>query len=168
MELEFRHDIECDAATYFDRCIFSDAFWRRVYGEVLGFPKFETLEMKTEGVRKTRTVRIEPPLAGLPAAVRKVVGERMSYVEVGTYDSQTGRYSFEVTPSTWPGKVRTDGVMWCEPRGTKQSVRIAKVTIEVRLFAVGGIIEDKIAKDLRRSYDATAAFTNRWLKEQGL
>lgn len=167
MELEFRHDLDCDGPTYFDRCIYDDEFWTRVYGEILKFPKFETLEMKKDGDVWTRTVRIEPPITGLPGPAKKVIGDRMSYVEVGTYDKKTGRYSFKVTPSTFPDKVKTEGVMWCEPRGDK-STRIAKITVEVKIFVVGGMIQDKIASDLRQSYDATASFTNQWVKEKGL
>jgi len=168
MELEFRHDLDCDGPTYFDRCIYDDEFWTRVYGEILKFPKFETLEMKKDGDVWTRTVRIEPPITGLPGPAKKVIGDRMSYVEVGTYDKKTGRYSFKVTPSTFPDKVKTEGVMWCEPRGDKKSTRIAKITVEVKIFVVGGMIQDKIASDLRQSYDATASFTNQWVKEKGL
>jgi hypothetical protein len=168
MELEFRHDLDCDGPTYFEHCIYNDAFWQRVYGEVLKFPKFETLEMKTEGDVMIRKVFIEPPVTGLPGPAKKVIGDRMSYVELGTYDKKTGKYSFDVTPSVFPTKVKTRGVMWCEPRGEKKSTRIAKITVEVKIFAVGGTIEDKISNDLRQSYDATAAFTNRWIKEKGL
>lgn len=168
MDLELRHDLACSGSTYWEKCVLTEAFNRRLYGEILKFPKFELLEQKDERDVVRRRVRIEPPLTGLPGPAKKVIGDRMSYLEEGTYDRKTGRYKFKVTPSTMPDKVRTDGEIWCEDKGDKACSRIAKIHIAVKIFVVGGMIEDKLARDLRKSYDAAARFTNAYLLEMNL
>ena len=168
MLVELKHDLECAGSTYWEKCILIEEFNRRLYGEILKFPKFELLEQKDEGDVVRRRVRIEPPLTGLPGPAKKVIGDRMSYTEVGTYDRKTGHYKFTVTPSTMPDRVRTEGEIWCEDRGDKKCTRIAKIRVEVKVFVVGKMIEDKIGGDLRKSYNAAAAFTNLYLREKNL
>jgi hypothetical protein len=167
MQLELRHELACSGTTYFEKCILVEEFSRRLYADVLGFPKFELLEQKEDGDRVHRKVRIEPPLTGLAGPVKKVIGDRMSYVEEGTYDRKTGKYTFKVTPSTMPEKVKTVGEIWCEDKGENRCVRVAKITVEVKVMLVGAMIEEKIASDLRKSYDAAAAFTDAYVREKG-
>jgi hypothetical protein len=168
MDLEFKHELDCEGSTYWEKCVLTEEFNRRLYGEILKFPKFELVEQKEDGDLVRRKVRIEPPLTGLPGPAKKVIGDRMSYLEEGTYDRKSGRYTFKVTPSTMPDKVKTAGEIWCEAIGEKKCRRIAKIHIEVKVFMVGGMIEDKIAADLRKSYDAAASFTNTYVREKNL
>ncbi len=46
-------------------------------------------------------------------------------------------------------------------------MRIAEIHITVKVFAVGGLIEDKIASDLRSSYEAAIPFIHSYAKEKG-
>lgn len=168
MDLSFEHDLDCSGPAYWEKCVLTKEFNERLYGELLKFPKFELLEQKEEGDLVRRRVRIEPPLTGLPGPAKKVIGDRMSYVEEGTYDRKTGRYKFKVTPSTMPDKVKTEGEIWCEEKGEKKCRRIARIKVEVKVFVVGSMIEEKIAGDLRKSYDAAASFTNTYVREKNL
>ena len=65
-------------------------------------------------------------------------------------------------------KAKTFGELHCEVLGEKKIVRVAKITVEVKVFLVGGMVEDKILGDLRHSYDAAAKFTREYLREKGL
>lgn len=168
MDLELRHELACSGSTYFEKCVLVKAFNERLYNDVLKFPKFELVEQTDEGDVVRRKVRIEPPLTGLPGPAKKVLGDRMSYLEEGSYDRKTGLYTFKTTPSTMPDKVKTYGDIRCEDKGDKRCVRIAKIHVEVKIFAVGGMIEDKIAQDLRKSYEAAATFTDAYVRENNL
>src|SRR5258706_15018221 len=114
MDLEFKHELCCAGSTYWEKCVLTEEFNRRLYGEILKFPKFELVEQKEDGDLVRRKVRIEPPLTGLPGPAKKVIGDRMSYLEEGTYDRKSGRYTFKVTPSTIPDKGKTAGQICCE------------------------------------------------------
>ena len=61
--------------------------------------------------------------------------------------------------------------MWSEKLGDangKRIVRITKINVEVKVFMVGGLVEDRIIADLRSSYDKGTVFTNQYIKENGL
>jgi hypothetical protein len=104
----------------------------------------------------------------MPAPVKKLLGDRLSYVEEGTFDKKTKRYSFKVTPSTLAEKTKVAGEMWVEKIADKKVARVTKITVEVKVFVVGGMVEDRILADLRASYDKGTTFTNQYIKQHGL
>jgi hypothetical protein len=165
-EIVLRHELECDEDTFWYKCVFSegDEYNRRLYNEVLKFPRYELLESKDTGSALTRKVRIDPPLTGLPGPVKKMIGDRFAYTEEGSFDKATRRYTFKVTPSTLAEKTSTTGSLQVEKLGDSKIVRIAKIKVEVKVFAVGGMVEDKILADLKASYDASQKFTNDFVK----
>ncbi|MFO0679639.1 MAG: DUF2505 family protein [Polyangiaceae bacterium] len=165
-EITIRHELDCDEDTFW-KCVFDDEYNRRLYLERLQFPGYKILEQKDEATSILRKVHIDPPVAGLPGPVKKLVGDRLSYVEEGTFDKAKKRYTFTVRPSTLAEKTSTKGDLWTEKLGDKRVARLAKVTVEVKVFAVGGLVEDKIIGDLRASYEAAARFTNEYVKEKG-
>src|SRR4029079_17491480 len=111
---------------------------------------------------------VDPPLSNVPGPVKKVIGDRLSYVEEGTFDKKTKRYSFKVTPSTMAEKTKVAGEMWVEKLGDKKVARLTRISVEVKVFMVGGLVEDRILSDLRSSYDKGTAFTNEYIKDNGL
>jgi hypothetical protein len=171
-EVTLRHEIDCDEDTFWNQCVFSegDDYNRKLYLEYLKFPGYTLLESKDTEDKKTRKVKIDPPLVGIPGPVKKVIGDKLSYVEEGVFDKKTRRYTFTVTPSTMAEKSKTTGELYVEKLGegnTKRIARIAKIKVEVKVFAIGGMVEDKILGDLKASYDAAAKFTNDWVKAKG-
>ncbi|MBI4956326.1 MAG: DUF2505 family protein [Myxococcales bacterium] len=165
-EITFRHEFECDEDTFWTE-FFRAEYNQKLYLEALGFPGYQLLDSSDGPDRRTKKVRIDPPVTGLPGPLKKVIGDRLSYVEEGSLDKKTGRYSFHVIPSTKPDKTKTEGELWCEKLGDKRIARHARIFVEVKVFAVGGLIEDKIVSDLRRSYEESAKFMAQWLKAKG-
>lgn len=90
------------------------------------FPRFEILSVTDDGTKKSKKVRIEPPLTGVPGPVMKVIGDKFGYLEEGTWDRSKNRYAFHVTPTTMAEKSKTTGEVWCEKAGDNKVVRIAK------------------------------------------
>lgn len=139
--------------------IFFDAdFNRKMYREVLGFREYEVVELKgslADGYeRKVRSV----PKSDLPAAARAVVGEGISYIEEGQWDPTTKRWSYSLTPSTMPDKVRIEGTYWLEPTRSGGVERVVEVEVEVKVFGLGGLVENFIEKTHRESYEQTANY----------
>jgi hypothetical protein len=162
-ETTIRSDITCPGSVYFDKCMFDEAYNQKLYAEVLKFPGFKMLELKKDGAIWTRKCRIEPPLAGLPGPVAKLIGDAFSYVEEGKFDTATGKYTFTVTPSSAADKTKTFGESWCEDRAGG-STMVTKLTVEVKIFMVGGMVEEKIIKDFRGSLEQAAPFINQYTK----
>ncbi|RYG16074.1 DUF2505 family protein [bacterium] len=163
-QIRVRHEMECSEDTYWNKCVFNDEYNRKLYLEKLGFPRYNQIEMKDLGTSVTRKVDIDPPVAGLPGPVKKVIGDKLSYLEEGTFDKASKRYSFKVTPSTMADKTTVKGVLYTEALGENRCARIVEVEITVKVFMVGSLVEDKISGDLRSSYDAAAQFTNEFVK----
>ena len=46
--------------------------------------------------------------------------------------------------------------------------RIIEVTLEAKIFGVGGLIESSFEKQMREESDRSATFTHKWLQSGGL
>ena len=167
-EVTLRHEINTDEDTYWAKCVFDADFNKKLYIDALKFPQWKLLDSKDDDAKIWRKVQVDPPTGDMPAAVKKVIGDRLSYVEEGTWDRRTKRYSFKVTPSTMAEKTKVAGEMWTEKLGERKIVRITKINVEVKVFMVGGLVEDRIIADLRSSYDKGTVFTNQYIAEHGL
>ncbi len=162
-----RHEVDCDADTYWEKCVLSEEYNKRLFMQELKFKSYELLEQKDLGDKVTRRVRAEPQPGNMPGPMKKAVGDSLSYVEEGSYDRKTKLYTFRTIPAAFGDKVKIQGTMRCEPAGEKKSVRVTEVQVEVKIFVVGGMIEDRIKNDLKQSYAKAAEFTNAWVKEKG-
>jgi hypothetical protein len=165
MELVMRHDFECDQDVYW-KCVFDDEYNKRLYVDLLKFRECTKLSFEDKGDVITRRIKLNPPPTDLPGPVAKVVGD-LSWVEEGSYDKKTHKYKVKVVTASMPDKTRISGENWTEPKGDKKCVRVARFDIEVKVFMVGGIVEKRIAEDMKKSYDAAAKFTNEFVKEKG-
>jgi len=167
-EITLRHEIDTDEDTYWARCVFDADFNKKLYIDALKFPEWKLVDSKDDDAKLWRKVQVDPPTGNMPAAVKKVLGDRLSYVEEGTFDKQTKRYVFKVTPSTLADKTKVAGEMWVEKLGDKKIARVTKMSVTVKVFMVGGMVEDRILSDLRSSYDKGTTFTNQYIKDNGL
>ena len=167
-EITLRHDINTDEDTYWAKCVFDEAFNKEMYEKHLRFPGWTVLDSKNDDAKNYRKVKVEPRVGDLPGPVKKVLGDRISYVEEGTFDKKTKRYTFHVTPSALPDKTKINGEMWCEKKGDKKITRVCRIAVEVKVMMVGGMVEQRILSDLRTSYDEGTSFTNDFIAKHGL
>ena len=167
-EITLRHEIDTDEDTFW-QLVFNEEFNKELYGKALKFPRWELLEMKEDDAKITRRVAVQPATKDLPAPVRKVLGgDALSYVEEGTFDKKTKRYTFKVVPSMMPDKTKVSGELWVEKLGEKKISRMCRMSVEVKIFMVGGMVEDRILKDLQVSYDESTPVTNAYIKSHSL
>jgi hypothetical protein len=164
-DFTIRHAIDCDSDTYW-KCVWDEEYNRRLYMDVLKFRECTRLSQEDKGDVITRRIRLNPPAVDLPAPVAKVIGD-LSWVEEGTFDKKTGKYRVKVITGSMPDKTHISGELWCEPKGDKKCERIAKMSVEVKIFMVGGIVEKRIGDDMKKSYEAAAKFTSEYVKEKG-
>ncbi len=164
--LAVSHEYDCTGATLFTSCILNRAYNEELYGS-LGFPRFEWLELRDEGTKRHRKIRVAPPTGNLPGTIKKLIGDGLSYVEEGTYDPATTRYEFRVYPSALGEKADVRGAMWCVPRGSG-CVRHASFDAHVRVFGIGGMIEERILASYKKAFDVSATFTKAYLQRNGL
>lgn len=162
------HELPCDEDTFWQECFFDEEFNRKLYLGALGFSAWRIAKSEDRGGTLVRTIETSPKMENVPGPMKKVLGDRLSYLENGTFDRAAKRYTFDIVPSTLAEKTRIHGALYCEAAGERRVRRIVEAKVEVKVFAIGGMIEDKIAADLRTSYDKAAGFTKTWLADRGL
>lgn len=167
-EVTLRHEIDTDEDTFWTKIVFDEAFNKKLFEGALKFPGWKVLESKEDDAKIVRRIQVDPPVGDLPGPVKKVIGDRLAYTEEGTFDKAAKRYSFKVTPSTMADKTKVNGELWIEKISDKKIRRMCRISVEVKVFMVGGMVEDRIMADLRSSYDNSTAFTNQFIKENGL
>jgi len=163
-DLEIRHQLDCTVDTYW-KCVFDEEYNRRLYLDILKFREFKLLAQDPPSDQRSRNLYLNPAAMELPGPIAKVIGD-VSWREEGTYDAKTKRYRFKIVPASMPDKTHINGEVFCEERGGKLE-RVAKMSIEVKVFMVGGMVEKKIMEDTKKSYEAAAKFTGEYVKEKG-
>src|SRR5438045_458403 len=108
-EITVKQEINTDEDTFWEKIVFDAAFNKTMYEGGLKFHCWKILEQKEDDKTLTRRVQVEPPTADLPGPLKKVIGDKLAYVEEGTFDKKTKRYSFKVKPSTLADKTKVSG-----------------------------------------------------------
>jgi hypothetical protein len=167
-EVTIKHEIDTDEATFWSKVFFEERFNKELFEGSLGFPSWKILDTKEDDSKITRLVHVDPKLGDLPGPMKKALGDRFSYKEEGTFDKKTKRYTFKVAPSAMADKTKMGGEIWVEPISDKKIRRCCRAYAEVKVFMIGGMIEDRILADIKTAYDSGAGFTNKFIKDNGL
>lgn len=156
------HEINCDVESFW-KLFFDKDFNTTLFKQVMGFPKFEIQEQKETPSGLTRKVFGEPKM-DMPGPVKKLMGDKFSYTEEGTFDRAKNTWTFKmITPQG--DKVRNEGTMKIEAAGAGKVRRVATITLEAKIFMIGGMIESTGEKQLREGWDKSASFMNQWIKD---
>lgn len=162
------HRFDCDERTYWDKIFFDEAFNREMYLQHLQFQNWEIVEQKETDTTISRTISVTPKVGDLPGAIKSLIGDNLTYREIGTFDKAARRYQISVVPNVLADKLSVRGTTWLEPLSPQQCNRVFEAQVNVKVFGVGSIIEKRLIADLQLSYNAGAAFTTEYLKRTGL
>lgn len=166
-DITVRHELNTDEATYWGKVVFQDDFNTKLFVEHLGIG-WELVSQKEDDAKLTRRVNVEPPIGNLPAVLKRMLSDKLSYVEEGTFDKRARRYAFEITPSLRPETTKVTGEVWLEKLGEKKVVRFCRISVAVKILMVGSMIEDRIVTQLTSSYDRAAQFANDYIAKNNL
>lgn len=166
MKFTIRHPYAIEPEPFWREVFFDHEYNNKLYREGLQFEAFDIVEeTDPPDGRRTRKVRVTPKIDA-PAAIRKVLGDSVSYEEEGRLEvtgPNTPKWQARVLPSKLAEKTTIKASMWLERTGPGQSDRVAEFEIEVKIFGVGGMVEKFLEKTMRESYQKAAEYTNRWL-----
>lgn len=157
------HEINCDEETFW-KLFFDKDFNEQLYKTQLGFPEFTIVEQRDNDHETFRKVSGQPKL-DLPGPVAKVLGSGFRYTENGTLDKGAKIWRWKMTPSTMADKLRNEGEMRIERVGDNKVRRVASIFIEAKIFGIGGLLESTTEKELRKGWDESAVFMNKWLAD---
>jgi hypothetical protein len=155
-------EIVADVDTHWKLFLDND-FDRVQYLEGFGFPSYELVLHRETDDEVVRNIRVTPKL-DVPAAVAKVLGPRFAYVEEGTFDKKTKVWRSRMIPNILSDRLSSDATVRVEPAGEGRSRRTCELSVEAKLFAVGGLLESALEKNLRKGWEDSARYMNRWVE----
>ena len=142
------------------------AFYHGVYAMKMRVPEFKVAGDEIALAQNIHLVR--RLLDQLPGALKAVIGDGLSYEERGVFHPQEHRYVLDAIPSRMADKVTTKITMFTTVTGENRCRLNVEATVTAKIFMVGTLLEQKTLADLRRSYEKNAAFSNRFIRENGL
>jgi hypothetical protein len=156
--LVIRQLLDCSEQEFWERIFGSEDFNQYLY-EGLGF-EYELQEWNPDtGYRRAKV----SPGHQMPRPVAKVLGERFSYVEEGTFDPSSERYEFRVIPSALPDRIRAEGVVVVQGISENQCERKVTVEINANVLGLGRLVETYLVASTREQYVKNAALVNEYL-----
>jgi hypothetical protein len=158
------HEIAC-AADAFWSTFFSTDFNDALYKTELAFPEFNVLKIEKLDGDTHRIVDALPKLA-MPPVVMKLLGSGFRYREEGTLDRAKLTFNWKIIPGTLADKVRTDGFVKVEAISESRCRRIVDITIEAKIFGVGGVVESSTEKTYRDAWERSAVFMNKFVAKR--
>ncbi len=161
-QIRLEHEINCDADTFWS-IFFDEKLNKAIYKHGLDFPEMSIESFKDEGGKVARKLSAQPKLKNLPGPVTKLLGSNFKYVEEGTLDRAEGIFRFKMIPNTMADKLKQEGTMRITPIGDKKVKRIVEVSVEAKIFAIGGLVEGAAEKTLREAWDTSARYMNEWI-----
>jgi hypothetical protein len=152
-----RQVLDCSEQEFWERVFRSEDFNRYLY-DGLGF-EYELEEWNPDtGYRRAKV----SPGQHMPRPVAKLLGERFSYVEEGTFDPETERYEFRVIPSALRDRIRAEGVVDVEAISECQCERKVTLEISAHVLGLGRLVETYIVASTREQYAKNAALVNEY------
>ncbi|MFO0658614.1 MAG: DUF2505 family protein [Polyangiaceae bacterium] len=149
------HEIDC-AAEAFWSTFFSKEFNDALYKTELAFPEFNVLKLDKLDGDTHREVDALPKLA-MPPVVMKLLGNGFRYREEGTLDRAKLTYNWKIIQYARGTKL-PDGFVKIESINEKRCRRIVDITIEAKIFGVGGIVESSTRRPTAMRREKGAAF----------
>lgn len=157
------HEIHCNAERFW-KIFFDKEFNETLYKKALGFPEFSIVEQKETEHEITRKAAGQPRM-NVPGPVAKLLGANFRYTEEGHFDKKTQFWKWKLYPSALADKLHTSGSVRIEPAGDGRVRRIAEMTLEAKVFGIGGLIESAAEKNMRDGWERSAHYMNKWLAE---
>jgi hypothetical protein len=88
------HELACSESVFWDKLFFDDEFNRRLFLEELHFSGWRVVRTgDTNADLVEQEVEATPPIGDLPGPLRAIIGEGISYHEVGKCDRKRRRYA---------------------------------------------------------------------------
>jgi hypothetical protein len=156
--LDIRQLLDCSKQEFWERIFRSEDFNHYLY-EGLGF-EYELQEWNSDtGYRRAKI----SPTHHMPRPLARVLGERFSYVEEGTFDVEAERYEFRVIPSAVADRIHAKGTVIVEGVSAQQCERRVTLEIGAEVLGLGRLIEAYFVATTREQYAKNAALANEYL-----
>lgn len=157
------HRYDCDEDTFWRDIFFDQAFNRRLFLEHLMFRRWDVVRFEETDDEIRRVIEIVPRTGEMPAALRKLAGDQLGFTEEGRFDRRARRHSFRIVPNRLADKILVSGEIYLQNATATSCERVVELSVEAKIFGVGGLVEKQILGDTRANYERSAEFTRAFL-----
>lgn len=165
--VRIEHDFDCSEEAFWDTFLNTE-YNKEMFCRRMKFPRWDLLTFELNDKEMRRVVEVEPYVAELPGPIKKVIGESIRYREEGQLDRKAGSYTFRIVPSKLAEKILVSGKQFTKSLGESRCRRIFEAHVEIKIFAIGSMIEKNVISDMRKSYDIGAAFTQDYMRRHNI
>lgn len=164
VSMMIRHELACSDERFWE-LHFDREFSARLF-RALGFSRWEVITQTEDETELVRVVEGAPKL-DVPGPIAGLIGPRFSYREEGRFDRAKKTYTYGMS-TPLGDKLRTSGILRCEPRTERTCVRTVELEAVVKVFVFGSMLEAATERTLRDGWNRSAVYFNDWLKKQDL
>lgn len=157
------HEINCNEETFW-KIFFDKTFNETLFRTELRFPQYDILDQRETDTEIFRKIKGQPKM-NLPGPVAKLLGSGFAYTEEGRLDKASKRWTWKMSPSKLAEKLHNEGTMRIEPIGDSKVRRVTEITMEAKIFGIGGLVESSAEKEMREGWDDSARFMNKWIAD---
>ena len=164
--IQSTHTFSVDRETYVDR-IFLDEGFQNALHKHLKFKSRELLEREEGG----ETLRLKMDFVSgekLPFVARKLWGDNVGWVEDMVYFKSGHRSESEMTPTMLAKQVKIFAEVTLTEPSPGKTKSTTEIQINVKVPVVGGAIAKKMCKDMADNLEESYAYTETYLKKEGL
>jgi hypothetical protein len=161
LELTLHHDIHCSAERFWE-LHFDPAFVKEMIVDGLGFASCDVGPVVEDGHFRKRETRVIPKI-DVPAAVAKLLGPKLGYVEKGKLDTRTQAWTYEIVLSVLSDRIKMGGTMTVLPADDAKCKRTSVLWVDVRIFGVGGLVERAAESNMKSGWNRSAEWMNEYL-----
>lgn len=159
------HELACCESVFWDKLFFNDEFNRCLFLGELHFSGWRVLRTgDTNADLVEQEVEATPPIGDLPGPLRALIGEGLSYHEVGRCDRKRRRYTVQAKSKPLGDKLLVDGELFTEAIDETRCRRIFAVRVTAKIFGIGGMLEKRLLADLEQNYATSARFIDQYVK----
>lgn len=168
-ERRIEHVYDCSSDVFWNQIFLDEEYNRKLFLDELRYAAWRVVRSDERGNEVHRVIEASPPLPkDLPRVLEKLLSDGLGYEEHGVLDRAKQRYRVDVKPKSLASKLTITGELSTEPISARSCRRIYVARAEARVLGVGGTIEQRLLDDIEKSYNKSAAFTNRWIAERKL
>ena len=167
MKQLIEHPIPISQSKFWKDVFFAPGYVQAEHLEGLQCVEYKEIEACSGPPSYNRTLFSVPPL-NIPRKLQKLVGSRIGYTEKGHFDTPTQRYVFTLTPTLMPKKISISGWYEILPVDSYSVIRRCSLEFSVSVFGLGKQMEGVIAQSNLNIQQKTAAFSARWIADNGL
>lgn len=155
------NEINCNSDIFW-KVFFDKTFNERVHREILGFPDYHIISQQETATQILRKITAKPKM-NVPDQVGKLLGDAFGYTDDGVFDKTTKVFTWKGIPNLMADQIRAQGAARIEPIGANKVRRIVDITVEVKIFGIGELMEGLAKQHIYDGWNRSGAFMNTFL-----